>query len=293
MIKKTHATSRAPSKNPWIQYKCKLKVEQFFFNHFLNTPLSPLPEGVHCTHGFNRTGFLICAFLVEKMDWRYWSIICSRVLPSLKFRRLVQLLAAPVPSDKQTACTHFPALEGSHVNQLELGVFVQGEVTECSPEIAKCLEAADAVGQAHPPPTPFCVMNILRALPALAHSSVLQINRSPVVLNNCAFFLSPWKTQQWSQTWRAKFTCSGVSDVCGCALGPLILDAVVEYSIYICCMNLLETKLGKMCLITASQLINQPMFYKEMLTNVVHIRCVKKKNVIKYCIIVIKVLSAR
>lgn len=26
--------------------------------------------GVHCTHGFNRTGFLICAYLVEKMDWR-------------------------------------------------------------------------------------------------------------------------------------------------------------------------------------------------------------------------------
>ncbi|KAE8286682.1 mRNA-capping enzyme Polynucleotide 5'-triphosphatase [Larimichthys crocea] len=25
--------------------------------------------GVHCTHGFNRTGFLICAYLVEKMDW--------------------------------------------------------------------------------------------------------------------------------------------------------------------------------------------------------------------------------
>ncbi|XP_032845827.2 mRNA-capping enzyme isoform X2 [Tyto alba] len=25
--------------------------------------------GVHCTHGFNRTGFLICAFLVEKLDW--------------------------------------------------------------------------------------------------------------------------------------------------------------------------------------------------------------------------------
>uniref|UniRef100_A0A3Q3BBS9 mRNA-capping enzyme n=1 Tax=Kryptolebias marmoratus TaxID=37003 RepID=A0A3Q3BBS9_KRYMA len=24
---------------------------------------------VHCTHGFNRTGFLICAYLVEKMDW--------------------------------------------------------------------------------------------------------------------------------------------------------------------------------------------------------------------------------
>lgn len=26
--------------------------------------------GVHCTHGFNRTGFLMCAYLVEKMDWR-------------------------------------------------------------------------------------------------------------------------------------------------------------------------------------------------------------------------------
>uniref|UniRef100_A0A8C7D3H2 mRNA-capping enzyme n=1 Tax=Oncorhynchus kisutch TaxID=8019 RepID=A0A8C7D3H2_ONCKI len=27
------------------------------------------PTGVHCTHGFNRTGFLICAYLVEKLDW--------------------------------------------------------------------------------------------------------------------------------------------------------------------------------------------------------------------------------
>src|SRR5882757_2775663 len=24
---------------------------------------------VHCTHGYNRTGFLICSFLVEKQDW--------------------------------------------------------------------------------------------------------------------------------------------------------------------------------------------------------------------------------
>lgn len=24
---------------------------------------------VHCTHGFNRTGFLICAFLVEEEGW--------------------------------------------------------------------------------------------------------------------------------------------------------------------------------------------------------------------------------
>lgn len=78
---------------------------------------------------------------------------------------------------------------GSHVNQLKLGVCVQGEVAECSPEIAKCLEAADTVGRAHPPPTPFCVMNIPRALPALAHSNVLQITRSPVVANICVFFV--------------------------------------------------------------------------------------------------------
>lgn len=26
--------------------------------------------GVHCTHGFNRTGYLIVSYLVEKMEWR-------------------------------------------------------------------------------------------------------------------------------------------------------------------------------------------------------------------------------
>ncbi|KFW86006.1 mRNA-capping enzyme, partial [Manacus vitellinus] len=33
--------------------------------------------GVHCTHGFNRTGFLICAFLVEKLDWSACSFLGS------------------------------------------------------------------------------------------------------------------------------------------------------------------------------------------------------------------------
>lgn len=32
------------------------------------------PTGVHCTHGFNRTGFLICTYLVEKMDWRWEAV---------------------------------------------------------------------------------------------------------------------------------------------------------------------------------------------------------------------------
>lgn len=30
--------------------------------------------GVHCTHGFNRTGFLIVSYLVEKLDWRYSTV---------------------------------------------------------------------------------------------------------------------------------------------------------------------------------------------------------------------------
>ena len=25
--------------------------------------------GVHCTHGVNRTGYLICRYLIEKLDW--------------------------------------------------------------------------------------------------------------------------------------------------------------------------------------------------------------------------------
>ena len=37
-------------------------------DEFLNlNPLSFI--AVHCTHGFNRTGFVICSYLVEKMDW--------------------------------------------------------------------------------------------------------------------------------------------------------------------------------------------------------------------------------
>ena len=41
-------------------------------DHFIRQhPLEVI--GVHCTHGFNRTGFLIMAYLIEKMDWRYRS----------------------------------------------------------------------------------------------------------------------------------------------------------------------------------------------------------------------------
>jgi mRNA-capping enzyme len=36
-------------------------------NFIRNNPLDSI--GVHCTHGFNRSGFLICAYLVEKLDY--------------------------------------------------------------------------------------------------------------------------------------------------------------------------------------------------------------------------------
>ncbi len=32
--------------------------------------VGPLPAGIHCTHGLNRMGFLIAAYLVEAEDWR-------------------------------------------------------------------------------------------------------------------------------------------------------------------------------------------------------------------------------
>ena len=25
--------------------------------------------GIHCTHGFNRTGFIICSYMVERCNW--------------------------------------------------------------------------------------------------------------------------------------------------------------------------------------------------------------------------------
>ena len=34
-----------------------------------HTDISDALIGVHCTHGVNRTGYLICRYLIEKMDW--------------------------------------------------------------------------------------------------------------------------------------------------------------------------------------------------------------------------------
>ena len=41
-----------------------------FYEHRKYIRENPLDiVGVHCTHGFNRTGFLISAFMIEEHDW--------------------------------------------------------------------------------------------------------------------------------------------------------------------------------------------------------------------------------
>lgn len=41
--------------------------------------------GVHCTHGFNRTGFLIISYLVEQLSWEYVSLFRTFSLNFHKF----------------------------------------------------------------------------------------------------------------------------------------------------------------------------------------------------------------
>ena len=35
--------------------------------------------GVHCTHGVNRTGYLICRYLIERLDWTPNDAIAGKV----------------------------------------------------------------------------------------------------------------------------------------------------------------------------------------------------------------------
>uniref|UniRef100_A0A8C2ZE44 mRNA-capping enzyme n=1 Tax=Cyclopterus lumpus TaxID=8103 RepID=A0A8C2ZE44_CYCLU len=52
--------------------ECPSKETTSMFIRLCENFIEKNPEeliGVHCTHGFNRTGFLMCAYLVEKMDW--------------------------------------------------------------------------------------------------------------------------------------------------------------------------------------------------------------------------------
>jgi protein-tyrosine phosphatase len=34
--------------------------------------------GVHCTHGVNRTGYLICRYLIERLQWTPEDALISR-----------------------------------------------------------------------------------------------------------------------------------------------------------------------------------------------------------------------
>uniref|UniRef100_A0A2K6SS99 mRNA-capping enzyme n=1 Tax=Saimiri boliviensis boliviensis TaxID=39432 RepID=A0A2K6SS99_SAIBB len=63
--------------------------------------------GVHCTHGFNRTGFLICAFLVEKMDWG------AIFLEGVTVKGVTQVTTQPKLGEVQQKCHQFCGWEGS------------------------------------------------------------------------------------------------------------------------------------------------------------------------------------
>ena len=46
----------------------------FVLNHLLYSQLisQSFPDsliGVHCTHGLNRTGYMICRYLIQKLKW--------------------------------------------------------------------------------------------------------------------------------------------------------------------------------------------------------------------------------
>ncbi|XP_005362421.1 mRNA-capping enzyme [Microtus ochrogaster] len=67
--------------------------------------------GVHCTHGFNRTGFLICAFLVEKMDWRFFK--GAIFLEGITVKGVTQVTTQPKLGEVQQKCHQFCGWEGS------------------------------------------------------------------------------------------------------------------------------------------------------------------------------------
>ncbi|MXQ88701.1 hypothetical protein E5288_WYG003338 [Bos mutus] len=70
--------------------------------------------GVHCTHGFNRTGFLICAFLVEKMDWRYLFLVVGAIfLEGVTVKGVTQVTTQPKLGEVQQKCHQFCGWEGS------------------------------------------------------------------------------------------------------------------------------------------------------------------------------------
>ena len=53
-----------------LQFSKYQQVNAFVFEckrHVQQNPLDVI--AVHCTHGFNRTGFLIAAFLIQTEDW--------------------------------------------------------------------------------------------------------------------------------------------------------------------------------------------------------------------------------
>lgn len=71
----------------YMESKTHLNTKNIFFREFIavvtkfvhQKPLEMI--GVHCTHGFNRTGFLLVSYMVEQLD-------CSVDAAIIEFARM-------------------------------------------------------------------------------------------------------------------------------------------------------------------------------------------------------------
>ena len=52
---------------------------EFEFNRPFVPIVSDCVIGVHCTHGVNRTGYLVCRYLVQKLKWAPESAIKGKL----------------------------------------------------------------------------------------------------------------------------------------------------------------------------------------------------------------------
>ena len=58
---------------PPVVCNVNVKLKEYF-------NISDALIGVHCTHGVNRTGYLICRYLIEKLDWDPQKAIDGKVI---------------------------------------------------------------------------------------------------------------------------------------------------------------------------------------------------------------------
>ncbi|XP_070533802.1 mRNA-capping enzyme-like isoform X2 [Ptychodera flava] len=132
--------------------------------YIANHPLEVI--GVHCTHGFNRTGFLIAAYLVEKFDWSIEAAVAvfakARSPGIYKGHYIVELFSrygdkedAPAAPELPDWCKEYDDREDDDGNS-EDGTDPDGKRKrrrqEFSKQNAKFMEGVEGVEQFHTQP---------------------------------------------------------------------------------------------------------------------------------------------